>query len=135
MANSGPGQGRPSFDRFKPQMAGELLSVRIVRDCDPNRWRRTSLCVGKQRAATFTLVPTPPPGRKRPQSDFNTPGGDRDRDRDEGFFKKGRFEEGGGGGGGGTNVPPATLRVLVRNQDAGGIIGKVGVGGGWGVCE
>ena len=23
-------------------------------------------------------------------------------------------------------VPPATLRILVRNQDAGGIIGKVG---------
>ena len=27
-----------------------------------------------------------------------------------------------------TEVPPATLRILVRNQDAGGIIGKVGEG-------
>jgi hypothetical protein len=48
-----------------------------------------------------------------------------------GDFKKPRFEfqEGGGGGGGEETdepSPPATLRVLIRNSDAGGIIGKVG---------
>ena len=32
-----------------------------------------------------------------------------------------------------TEVPPATLRILVRNQDAGGIIGKVGERKGSGV--
>ena len=57
-------------------------------------------------------------GRKRPSQEFGPPGGDGDLD--QGFNKRGRFDEGGRGG-----VPPATLRVLVRQQDAGGIIGKV----------
>ena len=59
-------------------------------------------------------------GRKRPSQEFGPPGGDGDLD--QGFHKRGRFDEGAGGRGG---VPPATLRVLVRQQDAGGIIGKV----------
>ena len=49
--------------------------------------------------------------RKRGPGDFGGGG-------DGGWRKRPRFEEAG--------VPPATLRVLVRNQDAGGIIGKVG---------
>lgn len=49
-------------------------------------------------------------------------GGDRkrgpgDSGGGDGWRKRPRFEE--------PVVPPATLRVLVRNSDAGGIIGKV----------
>lgn len=47
-----------------------------------------------------------------------------DRDLDQGFQKRGRFDERGDPDDGGS-VPPSTLRVLVRQQDAGGIIGKV----------
>lgn len=44
----------------------------------------------------------------------------------EGQGKKPRFDFQGGGGGGEGDDPssPATLRVLIRNSDAGGIIGK-----------
>ncbi len=65
----------------------------------------------------------PPPG----PGSFGGPlgvgiGGDRkrgpgDSGGGEGWRKRPRFEE--------PVVPPATLRVLVRNSDAGGIIGKV----------
>ena len=49
-------------------------------------------------------------------------------DLDQGYQKRGRFEEGPGPGSGEElSVPPATLRVLVRQMDAGGIIGKVSV--------
>lgn len=43
------------------------------------------------------------------------------------FGKKPRFDfQGGGTGGGGEgdDSTPATLRMLIRNSDAGGIIGK-----------
>ena len=63
-------------------------------------------------------------GRKRPPPEFGPPG-----NRDEGQRKKGRFEGGGGGDGDPASAPPATLRVLVRQQDAGAIIGKVGLDG------
>ena len=58
--------------------------------------------------------------RKRPPPDFHSSGGERERH--EGFSKKGRFQDEGDDD---VAVPPATLRILVRNQDAGGIIGKV----------
>lgn len=44
---------------------------------------------------------------------------------DDGFRKKQKFDEPLGGGGDELESPPATLRVLIRNTDAGGIIGKV----------
>lgn len=47
-----------------------------------------------------------------------------DHEFDQGFQKRGRFE----GPDEGPSVPPATLRILVRQHDAGGIIGKVCVG-------
>ena len=52
--------------------------------------------------------------RKRGPGEFGTSGGEGGGWRG----KRPRFEE--------PVVPPATLRVLVRNHDAGGIIGKVG---------
>ncbi len=52
------------------------------------------------------------PGRKR-EFEGDGPAGD----------KKPRFD---GSGDEDQDVPPATLRVLIRNSDAGGIIGKVG---------
>ena len=65
------------------------------------------------------------PGRKRefegegPPGPGNMVGGPGD----DGFRKKPRFDEPGPGEE--EEVPPATLRVLIRNSDAGGIIGKV----------
>lgn len=44
-----------------------------------------------------------------------------DADFDPGFQKRGRFD----GPEEELSVPPATLRILVRQHDAGGIIGKV----------
>ena len=60
------------------------------------------------------LIGMPPPfgDRKRGPGDFGASGGEGS------WRKRPRFEE--------PVVPPATLRVLIRNQDAGGIIGKVG---------
>lgn len=55
------------------------------------------------------------PGRKRPMQQF---GGDPEFD--QGFQKRGRFD----GPEEELSVPPATLRILVRQHDAGGIIGK-----------
>ena len=46
-----------------------------------------------------------------------------DREFDQGFQKRGRFD--GGEPDEASSVPPATLRILVRQHDAGGIIGKV----------
>ncbi len=59
-------------------------------------------------------------GRKR-SSDFGRGGGGSFSD-DGGFRKRQRFDDDSAGGGGSKN---ATLRVLIRNTDAGGIIGKV----------
>ena len=69
-------------------------------------------CIFELNHDDFSLSGAPPPGpdRKRGPGDFGGGG-------DGGWRKRPRFEEAG--------VPPATLRVLVRNQDAGGIIGKV----------
>ena len=55
--------------------------------------------------------------RKRPGGQFS-----EERDLDQGFQKRGRYEEIPDEE---PSVPPATLRVLVRQMDAGGIIGKV----------
>lgn len=56
----------------------------------------------------------PPPGAGMGGDRKRGPG---DSGGGEGWRKRPRFEE--------PVVPPATLRVLVRNSDAGGIIGKV----------
>ena len=72
------------------------------------------------------FVGLPPPGGPPHLGSFGGPGGDRKRGPGDfgggsggegGWRKRPRFEE--------PEVPPATLRVLVRNSDAGGIIGKV----------
>lgn len=64
-------------------------------------------------------------GRKRP-GEFDNPGGPEgmpppDGLGDESFRKKAKFDNPDE-----LDAPPATLRVLIRNSDAGGIIGKVG---------
>ena len=66
-------------------------------------------------------------GRKRP-GEFEGPGIPEgmpppDGFDDESLRKKAKFD--GPGGEEVPDVPPATLRVLIRNSDAGGIIGKV----------
>ena len=55
-------------------------------------------------------------GRKRPSDQGLPPG-------EDGFKRRRMGEEPDL-----AEIPPATLRILVRNQDAGGIIGKVGEG-------
>lgn len=62
-------------------------------------------------------------GRKR-SGDLGPDEGSLGGSGDGGFRKRPRFE---GNVGGDSDAPPATLRVLVRNMDAGGIIGKVGL--------
>ena len=63
-------------------------------------------------------------GRKR-QGEFpGSEGGGFGVPGDDGFRKKPRFD-GPPGPGESDEVPPSTLRVLIRNTDAGGIIGKV----------
>ena len=79
--------------------------------------------LGKKEVCTFNptpsrWIPVPPSGRKRPSDPHGPPPG-------EDGFKRRRMGEGPGPGPEGTDIPPATLRILVRNQDAGGIIGKV----------
>lgn len=65
-------------------------------------------------------------GRKRP-GEFDGPGGPEgmplpDGLGDDGYRKKPKFDNAGSEE---LDAPPATLRVLIRNSDAGGIIGKV----------
>ncbi len=63
-------------------------------------------------------------GRKREFEGEVPPGDMGGGPGDDGFRKKPRFDEQGGTGDE-EEVLPATLRVLIRNSDAGGIIGKV----------
>lgn len=71
-------------------------------------------------------------GRKRPGEQHYGGGGGNEEggDMGPGYMKRGRFEEGSASGGDQAELdqldaPPATLRVLVRQIDAGAIIGKV----------